>query len=514
MSQITKESNDSPESSLSSTRSVSSFINDKNPIPQCAPGASAAIGHIVENSIPLSIFPVAIDKHCIIFVGMPGRGKTHIARRLMRYLDFFHAIPVQVFHISDYRRRMCGALKDSTWFDSSNAEAVAARNLCSLAALDDMTEFMNSNSQAVGILDSTCSTHTRRLQCFDTLKQTGAKIMFVEVSNDDEKFLAKQCRHVTESSPDYQGIDTEAAVQDYMSRIAQYQQSFEPISETHPVESKWNFFKCDHSRQHFVVHRIHGFLPLKVVNFIMNLQTTFRPFYLTRHGQSEYNEVGKIGGDSGLSHHGLQYAHKLAEFVKTRITRDSEGNDVPARLWTSSLQRTIQTAQFIEQPTIFIKDQDDQSIEYEWVQMRPRRWHHLDEVFAGACDGMTYEEIEEKFPEEFELRKVDKLAYRYPRGESYLDVIARLEPIVLEMERHREPLLIVGHQGILRIIYAFYMGLSRAEAPYVSIPLNTVYEMVPNAYACRLIKHILYSPAKSLPKDGQDEPQVDDPPSH
>jgi broad specificity phosphatase PhoE len=66
---------------------------------------------------------------------------------------------------------------------------------------------------------------------------------------------------------------------------------------------------------------------------------------------------------------------------------------------------------------------------------------------------MTYEEIEEQFPEEFERREQDKLAYRYPRGESYLDVIARLEPIIMEMERHREPLLIVGHQGSAKYIY-------------------------------------------------------------
>lgn len=47
--------------------------------------------------------------------------------------------------------------------------------------------------------------------------------------------------------------------------------------------------------------------------------------------------------------------------------------------------------------------------------MKRREWHHLDELFAGSCDGMTYEEIEETFPEEFRRRKVDKLAYRYPR---------------------------------------------------------------------------------------------------
>ena len=36
--------------------------------------------------------------------------------------------------------------------------------------------------------------------------------------------------------------------------------------------------------------------------------------------------------------------------------------------------------------------------------------------WIGACDGMTYEEIEEQFPEEFVRREKDKLAYRYPRG--------------------------------------------------------------------------------------------------
>lgn len=36
-------------------------------------------------------------------------------------------------------------------------------------------------------------------------------------------------------------------------------------------------------------------------------------------------------------------------------------------------------------------------------------------------------------PEEWNRRQQDKLAYRYPRGESYLDVIHRLDPIVHEV---------------------------------------------------------------------------------
>jgi broad specificity phosphatase PhoE len=206
---------------------------------------------------------------------------------------------------------------------------------------------------------------------------------------------------------------------------------------------------------------------------------------LTRHGQSEYNDLGRIGGDSGLTQHGLNYARRLATFIDNKVVKDEQGQDRPSRLWTSSMRRTKETAQFIQQSKIVIKSPLDASLQEEWVQMRPRAWHHLDELFAGACDGMTYEEIERNFPEEWDRRNVDKLAYRYPRGESYLDVIARLEPIIIEMERHQEPLVIIGHQAILRIIYAFYIGKTRAEAPYLSIPLNTVIELVPGPLQCK-----------------------------
>ena len=38
----------------------------------------------------------------------------------------------------------------------------------------------------------------------------------------------------------------------------------------------------------------------------------------------------------------------------------------------------------------------------------------LDEISTGICDGMTYKEIDEKYPKEVEARKTDKLRYRYP----------------------------------------------------------------------------------------------------
>lgn len=58
---------------------------------------------------------------------------------------------------------------------------------------------------------------------------------------------------------------------------------------------------------------------------------------------------------------------------------------------------------------------------------------------------MTYEEIQEKYPREFALRDQDKFNYRYPRGESYADLVHRLEPIIMELERQKD-ILVICHQ--------------------------------------------------------------------
>ena len=52
---------------------------------------------------------------------------------------------------------------------------------------------------------------------------------------------------------------------------------------------------------------------------------------------------------------------------------------------------------------------------------------------------MTPEEIAEKHPQAAYLRSMDKIGYRYPRGESYFDLISRLEPCIQEMESRTRP---------------------------------------------------------------------------
>ena len=98
---------------------------------------------------------------------------------------------------------------------------------------------------------------------------------------------------------------------------------------------------------------------------------------------------------------------------------------------------------------------------------------------------MTYEDILKEMPEEFNRRNLDKFRYRYPRGESYEDLVARLEPVIVEMER-QDSLLIVGHQAVIRCLLAYYNEISEEELPWQEVPLHTVIKLSPVAYGCKV----------------------------
>lgn len=186
-----------------------------NPVPQAAPGAHAAVGHTIENSIPLSIFPVAADKFCIVFCGLPGRGKTHISRRLAKYLSFFHAMEVEMFNVTEYRRKYYGeaeSFQNANWFDNDNIAALQMRTKFNQLAIDDMVKFLNEHTNGVAIFDATNSTRERRAHLVNSVRPTGAKILFIEVSNDNEQFLAQNYRIAALSSPEYKGMDPDVAV--------------------------------------------------------------------------------------------------------------------------------------------------------------------------------------------------------------------------------------------------------------------------------------------------------------
>ena len=99
----------------------------------------------------------------------------------------------------------------------------------------------------------------------------------------------------------------------------------------------------------------------------------------------------------------------------------------------------------------------------------------LNEIHAGVCEGMTYKEIENTYPEEYAARQANKLDFRYPHGgESYLDGMERVKPLLLEIERHQDSILVISHRAVLRTILAYFCEMDRHDMVNVDIPLHQV----------------------------------------
>ncbi|KIJ06096.1 fructose-2,6-bisphosphate 2-phosphatase [Paxillus involutus ATCC 200175] len=400
-------------------------------------------------------------KIVLAMVGLPARGKSYLGNKLMRYLKWLE-YEVQVFNVGQLRRSRArqmalqsGITEDHTskYFSHDNVEANRSRDKLAEDSLEMLIQWLKKGGN-VGIHDATNSTRSRRAKIEARVaKEKGIYMIFLEsVCNDPAVIAANVALKVSSGDPDYKDLPKEVAERDFIKRIKEYEAVYETITEPH-----LSYLRITDVGNEVTLSRINGYLQSRIAFYLMNLHVKPRSIFFSRHGESQFNVDGKIGGDSQLSERGFQYARALPELVRTHI------GDAPLTVWTSTLRRTIQTAQYLPYPKL--------------------TWKSLDELDAGVCDGMTYEEIEQEYPEDFANRDEDKFNYRYRGGESYRDVVVRLEPVIMELER-QENILIFGHQAILRCLYAYFHDLPQANLPYIKIPLHTVIKLTPKAYGC------------------------------
>ncbi|GAB4825382.1 hypothetical protein Ancab_008253 [Ancistrocladus abbreviatus] len=435
---------------LAKSPSASLFTTDlkldserKNAIP-------AAAGAVAAAAVADQMLGPKEDRHlAIVLVGLPARGKTFTAAKLTRYLRWL-GHDTKHFNVGKYRRLKLGTNQLSAdFFRGDNPEGLEARNEVAALAMEDMIAWMQEGGQ-VGIFDATNSTRQRRNMLMK-MAEGRCKIIFLETICNDERIIERNIRLKVQQSPDYaEETDFEAGCRDFRNRLANYEKAYEPVEEGSYI--KMIDMVSGHGGQ-IQVNNISGYLPGRIVFFLVNTHLRPRPILLTRHGESLDNVRGRIGGDSVLSDAGEVYAKKLANFVEKRLKSERA-----ASIWTSTLQRSILTANHI-------------------VGFPKIQWRSLDEINAGVCDGMTYGEVKKNMPEEYESRKKDKLRYRYPRGESYLDVIQRLEPVIIELERQRAPVVVVSHQAVLRALYAYFADRPLKEIPDFEVPLHTIIEI-------------------------------------
>lgn len=389
-----------------------------------------------------------------------------MTQKIVRYMSW-QSIKAKSFNVGVYRRQVT-ARPNADFFKPDNEEGRKLRKEAAEAAMTDLLTWMYEEDGRVSVYDATNSTRERRAWIADTLKLWRVQPLFVETLCDDEATIMNNIMDVKTNSPDYVGTDPQKAAKDFKLRIEAYKASFETISNSENL----TYLKIKNIGTQVIASNIRSYLESHIVYYFMNLHIKPRRLWLSRHGESEYNLTGQLGGDANLSERGKLYANKLPELVRQALGENGEG----LTIWTSTLRRTHQTAEYLP---------------YQKMQ-----WKALDELDAGVCDGLTYGEIQEKYPRDFEARDENKFEYRYRGGESYRDVVTRLDPIIMELER-QENIMIVTHQAVLRCIYAYFMNVPQEKSPWMEVPLHTLICLEPRAYGTKETRISAHIPAVS-----------------
>lgn len=474
------------------------------------------------------------SKLVIVMVGLPARGKSYITNKLTRYLNWLQH-DCRVFNVGNTRRLDTAnnngpedkPLPDTNtpnnetnspknppegtspssnpkspnhtaeFFSPDNYTYTALREKWAMDTLDQLLDYVLDGSGSVGIFDATNSTKNRRLRVLKRIQQRSngeLKVLFLESICADPALIENNIR-LKLSGPDYKSMDQEVALKDFVERLHNYEKAYEDIDEQEEKIPGFQYVKMIDVGKKVVSYNVQGFLASQTIYFLLNFNLCERQIWITRHGESIDNLSGRIGGDSRLTKRGHKFSKTLTKFMNfqrqefrknqleqfsnrlelkyNEIVKKSNGqiededdpvNQIPTEpnfyVWTSMLTRAIETGEYFDDLVYSIKE------------MRM-----LNELGGGKFEGLTYEEIQSKYPKEYQARIQNKLTYRYPGvgGESYLDVLTRLRPLITEIERTTDHLLIISHRVVLRILLAYFLNLDRSSIGELDVPLHTLY---------------------------------------
>lgn len=158
-------------------------------------------------------------------------------------------------------------------------------------------------------------------------------------------------------------------------------------------------------------------------------------FYLIRHGRTEWNDLNHIQGKSDipLNDKGIRQAHTLADKIKA--------DNLPIRcIYTSPLIRATQTAAIISEAL---------NIPYYTLD-------GLREVDLGDWEGLTWEDIAEKFPENYRHWYIERRYTKAHGGESYNDMLLRtLDALNGLASACNEDIAIVSHSAVIMALMCY-----------------------------------------------------------
>lgn len=157
--------------------------------------------------------------------------------------------------------------------------------------------------------------------------------------------------------------------------------------------------------------------------------------YFIRHGQTDWNNEGKIQGsrDTELNEIGLNQAVELSNKVL-------DSNLKFSRIYSSKQKRALKTAEILGS--------------YTNVECIPT--DGLEEVNLGVWEGLSWKEVRDTYPKEYEEWYHNRRYSGAHKGESYQDMIDRvLKALRGIIADNKDNVVIVTHSAVIKCLLCY-----------------------------------------------------------
>lgn len=406
----------------------------------------------------------------LIMVGLPARGKSFISRKVERFLQW-KGMTTRAFNVGRYRREAQEPEKSgrADFFSKDNSAAFDAREAAATAAMADALSFLERapSHGSIAIIDATNSTVARRRRLIDqvTAHKRSFHVVFVEVICNDAEVVEANLLNKVRHSPDFHNMPESEALADIKARIRNYEDVYETVQDEEGA-----FIKLYDLSSKVMANHCYGKIARSVVPFLMATHVGSRPIWLVRAG------AGQVDGDrlSKLSTSGRTFATSLAAFVRTHADahwRVAGKAAERTHIFSSTMPRAVASVSYAtlrHEPTSALNPIDKGVVEVE-------SWG-----VECTSDDPPWADIQRRYPEFWASFQKDPLRTRFPGGESYLDVLRRLEGLLIEIEMCTRPVLVVSHLSVLQLLVAYFRGTPIEEAWTLGVRRDTVITASPS----------------------------------
>ena len=391
----------------------------------------------------------------ICTVGLPASGKTLLCNKIGLFLNS-KDISFRIFNFSVYKK----VFFDSPLTDYKQTDPEAHSNTVFQVItklLSDAVSFAQTEGTKTIVID--CFNHTKaiRQKIYDTFSdyfKGDFSLLWIEMPSSNTYQIDEIIKGGKKYDRRLQNKTKEELTEMLKVKIAFFNKEYEPICIE--SEAKMSYIKIKEFSRRIEINNLRGALQTKLVSSISNFSLEEPTFYMTRVS-TKHEENDKLAESKNKEYGCL---------IKSYLENVRKGKEIRYSIVCSTSKESLDIAKQLED----VGETHSNQV--------------LNSIKKGVFEGVSLSLMKRDSYEDYKERHNNKSEYRYPKGESYFDLMKRIDPIVQEIECNSDQLIIVSHLPTLRCLYGYFACFDNKKIPYVDVPVNCLikFKLMPYGF--------------------------------